>query len=148
MTSQRPGPKGIRMGNLRVGQHLTRFLSEGLASTLKITTLNNTFKTNRKLFDLLICSSLSVAQPCLTLCDPVDCSPPGSSVHGSLQARVPERVAISSSMESPQASDRICVSCIGRQILYHLTTWEALSYLICSFYSRLCYLCKTVVLTH
>ena len=33
----------------------------------------------------------------LTLSDPVDCSPPGSSVHGSLQARVLERVAISSS---------------------------------------------------
>ena len=29
----------------------------------------------------------SVAQPCPTLCDPVDCSPPGSSVHGTLQAR-------------------------------------------------------------
>ena len=31
---------------------------------------------------------------CLTLCDPVDCSPPGSSVHGILQARVLEWVAI------------------------------------------------------
>jgi len=29
-----------------------------------------------------------VAQPCLTLCDPMDCSPPGSSVHGILQARI------------------------------------------------------------
>ena len=36
-----------------------------------------------------------VAQSCLTLCDPVDCSPPGSSVHGSLQARILEWVAIS-----------------------------------------------------
>ena len=34
-------------------------------------------------------------QPCLTLCDPVDCSPPGSSVHGILQTRVLEWVAIS-----------------------------------------------------
>ena len=33
-----------------------------------------------------------VAQSCLTLCDPVDCSPPGSSVHGILQARVLEWV--------------------------------------------------------
>ena len=31
---------------------------------------------------------MSVAQPCLTLCDPVDCSPSGSSVLGILQARV------------------------------------------------------------
>ena len=36
-----------------------------------------------------------VVQSCLTLCDPVDCSPPGSSVHGILQARIQEWVAIS-----------------------------------------------------
>ena len=30
----------------------------------------------------------SVAQSCLTLCDPMDCSPPGSSFHGSFQARI------------------------------------------------------------
>ena len=39
-----------------------------------------------------------VAQSCLTLCDPMDCSPPGSSIHGILQARVLESVAISFSM--------------------------------------------------
>ena len=32
------------------------------------------------------------AQSCLTLCDPMDCSPPGSSVHGVLQARIQEWV--------------------------------------------------------
>ena len=37
------------------------------------------------------------AQPCLTLCDPMDCSPPGSSVHGISQARILEWVAISNS---------------------------------------------------
>ena len=36
-----------------------------------------------------------VTQSCLTLCDPVACSPPGSSVHGILQARILEWVAIS-----------------------------------------------------
>ena len=36
-----------------------------------------------------------VAQPCPTFCDPMDCSPPGSSVHGIFQARVLEWVAIS-----------------------------------------------------
>ena len=41
-----------------------------------------------------------VAQLCPTLCDPMDCSPPGSSVHGILQARILEWVAISSSRES------------------------------------------------
>ena len=42
----------------------------------------------------------SVAQSCLTLCDPTDCSPPGSSVHEILQARILEWVVISSSRES------------------------------------------------
>ena len=37
----------------------------------------------------------SVTQSCLTLCNPMDCSPPGSSVHGIFQARILEWVAIS-----------------------------------------------------
>ena len=41
-------------------------------------------------------SMFPVTQSCPALCDPVDCSPPGSSVHGSLQARILEWVAISS----------------------------------------------------
>ena len=45
-------------------------------------------------FHLLLCS---VAQSCLTLCDHMDYGPPRSSVHGILQARIPEWVAISSS---------------------------------------------------
>ena len=35
-----------------------------------------------------------VAQSCLTLCDPMDCSPPGFSVHGILQARILEWIAM------------------------------------------------------
>ena len=42
----------------------------------------------------------SVAQLCPTLCDPLDCSPPGSSVHGIIQARMLEWVAIFSSRGS------------------------------------------------
>ena len=40
------------------------------------------------------------AQSCLTLCHPMDYSPPGSSVHGTFQARILEGVAFSSSRES------------------------------------------------
>ena len=40
-------------------------------------------------------SCCSVTQLCSALCDPGDCNPPGSSVHGALQARIPEWVAIS-----------------------------------------------------
>ena len=67
-------------------------------------------------------------QMCLTLCDLMDCGPPGSSVHGIFQAGMLEWVAISSSRGSSQTRDRTrisCVSCIDRQILYHCATWEA-----------------------
>ena len=60
-----------------------------------------------------------------TLCDPVDYSLPGSSVHGIFQARTLEQVAISSSRGSSQPRDQTCISCIGRWILYHSCTWEA-----------------------
>ena len=66
-----------------------------------------------------------LAQSYLTLCDPVDCSLPGSSVHGILQARILEWVAISFSRGSSQLRDRTCVSCIGRRILYRWATWKA-----------------------
>ena len=42
-----------------------------------------------------------VAQSCPTLCDPVDCSPPGSSIHGILQARILEWVAIGEGNGNP-----------------------------------------------
>ena len=44
-------------------------------------------------------------QLCLTLCDPMDCSPPGFSVHGILQARILELVAMSSSRRCSQPRD-------------------------------------------
>ena len=46
-------------------------------------------------------SEVLVAQLCPTLCDPVNCSPPGSSVHGILQARILEWAAISSCRDPP-----------------------------------------------
>ena len=49
---------------------------------------------------------------CLTLFDPMDCIPPGSSVHGILQARILERVAISSSRESSWLKDWTRVYCL------------------------------------
>ena len=47
-----------------------------------------------------------ITQLCPTLCNPMDCSPPGSSVHGMFQARILEWVAISSSRKSSQPRDR------------------------------------------
>ena len=54
-----------------------------------------------------------VAQPCPTLWDPVDCSLPGSSVHGIFLTRILERVAISSSRGSSRLRDRTHVSCVS-----------------------------------
>ena len=56
-----------------------------------------------------------------TLWEPMDCSPTGSSVHGILQARILEWVAVPSYRGSSPPRDQTCVSyvsCIGRQILY------------------------------
>ena len=61
-------------------------------------------------------------QSCLPLCSSMDCSLPGSSVHGIFQARILEWVAISFSGGSSQLTNQTrvsCISSIGRQILYH-----------------------------
>ena len=52
------------------------------------------------------------AQSCLALCDPMDCSPPGSYLHGILQARILEWVAIHSSSGSSQPMYQTWVSSI------------------------------------
>ena len=73
---------------------------------------------------VLLCYAKSL-QSYLTLCDPwpaMNCSPPGSSVHGILHARILEWAAMPSSRRSSQLRDQTCVSyisCIGRQVLYH-----------------------------
>ena len=61
-------------------------------------------------------------QSCPTLCNPRDCGPQGSSVHGILQARILEWVAMPSSRGSSRPRNRTHVSCIswvGRCVLYH-----------------------------
>ena len=66
-----------------------------------------------------------VAQSCLTLCDPMDSSPPGSSVHGLLQARTLEWVAIPFSRGSSPPRDRTRVSCIAGRFFTVWVTREA-----------------------
>ena len=66
-----------------------------------------------------------VAQSCPTLCDPVDCSLPGSSVHGILQARILEWVTISFSRGSSWPRDRTRVSRIGGRRFNLWATREA-----------------------
>ena len=79
-----------------------------------------------------------VAQSCLTLCGPMDCSLPGSSVHRIFQAKILEWVAISYSRGSSQPRDQTrisCVSCISRQILYCCATWEACEALVVQIFT-------------
>ena len=75
----------------------------------------------------ILCMLAKLLQSYPTRCDPMDSSPPGSSVHGILQARILEWVATSFSMVSSQPRDQnqvSCFSCIGRWVLYHWATWE------------------------
>ena len=72
-----------------------------------------------------------VGQLCLTLRDPKDCSPPGSSFHGIFQARILEWAAISSSRGSSQPRDLThlyYVSCIGRWVFYQYSYLTMQSY--------------------
>ena len=67
-----------------------------------------------------------VTQSCWTLCDPMDCSLPGSSVNGILQARIFEWVAIAFSRGSSWLRNRTGVSCIvGRFFISRLTHGES-----------------------
>ena len=71
-----------------------------------------------------------VAQSCLTLCNPVDCSPPGSSVLGILQARILERVAIPSPGDLPNPgikprspalqADSLPAEPLGKPLIYNV----------------------------
>ena len=63
-----------------------------------------------------------VAQSCLTLCDPLDCSLQGSSVHGIFQMKIVEWVAISFSRGSSRLRDQTQVSCIVGRLF---TTWAS-----------------------
>ena len=65
-------------------------------------------------------SESEVAHLCLTLCDPTDCSPPGSSIHRIFQATILEQVAISFSRGSSQARDQTSVSHVAGRLF---TTW-------------------------
>ena len=66
-----------------------------------------------------------VAQLCLTLCDPMDHSPPGSSVHGILHARILEWIAISFSRGLPDPGIEPVSPALVRGFFTTRATWEA-----------------------
>ena len=62
---------------------------------------------------LTVCMHAKLLQLCPTLCKPMDCSPPDSSVPGILQARILEGIAMPSSRGSSQSRDGTCVSWVS-----------------------------------
>ena len=72
-------------------------------------------------FNMKVKSESEVAQSCPTLCDPMDGSLPGSSIHGVFQARILEWFAISFSRGSSQPRDRTQVSCTMGRLF---TVWD------------------------
>ena len=83
---------------------------------------NRQYLTLQELKAYCCCFSHSVVSNFLW---PLDCSLPGSSVHGVSQARILEWGVIFFSRWSSQTRDWACISCIGRQILYHWASREA-----------------------
>ena len=103
------------------------------AGVCSLSLLQRVFPTQKLNRDLLHCRCIlyqlsyqgSPTRSCLTLCNPIDCSLLGSSVHGISQAKILEWVAIPFSRGPSQPKDQTLISCLGRQILYHWATLEA-----------------------
>ena len=82
--------------------------------TIIVAIFSSCCKNIKKLYAYIYkCYVCVCAQSCLTLCDPMDCSPPGFFVHGISQARILELVAISS-RGSSQFRDQTLICCTGR----------------------------------
>ena len=107
------------------------YFSTVLCSDLELTVkskfaLSNPVSSNRHRFSI---SKVLVARSYLTLCNPMDSSPPGSSVHGILQARILEWITMPSSRgpSCPRAIPVSYISCINTWVLYdwlYLEAWE------------------------
>ena len=105
--------RGLNCGNIRILAFLLHFL-------LKESSLFQLFYYPEMKVKVL------VAQSCLTLCDPLDCSPPGFSVHGILQTKILEWVAIPFSRGSSRPRDQTQVSHIVGRFFTFWPTREAL----------------------
>ena len=97
------------------------FSSHNLKIYIMLLFLCDGFKSELVCVYISVSVCLLVAQSCLTLYDPVYCSPPGSSLHGFVQAKTLELVAIPFSSESSWPRCQTWVSCTSRQIIYHLS---------------------------
>ena len=95
----------------------------------------------------LLCGCAKSLQSCLTLCDPMDCRPPDSSVHGILQARILEWGTMPSSRASSQPKDWTHVSmssALAGGFFIACATWEAPHILLAADAAKLLQSCPTV----
>ena len=92
---------------MKAGISCTSFILCKLSRSFRKTEITNIENREIKLF---CCGGCLVTKSCLTLCDPMDCSLPGSSVHGISQARILEFVAISYSRGHSQLRNQTHVS--------------------------------------
>ena len=111
--------QGSNPGLSHCRQTLYHLSHQGSSTGLKQKPIKMALKgvcnTSHRLTDSIRKKESEVSQSCLTLCDPMDCNLPGSSIHGILQARVLEWVAISFSRGSSQPRDLTRVSgIVGR----------------------------------
>ena len=96
---------------------------------------------------IYVCMCAKSLQSCPTLCDAMDCSPPGSSVHGIFLARILEWVGISFSRGSFQPKDSTlisCVSCIADSLPTEPTGKPVYTYTCCIFICTDAYVCMCV----
>ena len=98
-------------------------------TVLNSTYINSFNPKNNTMRPLVVVELLSRAR---LFCDPMDCSPPGSSDNGVSQARILDWAATSFSRGSSWPRDWTHISCIGRRILYHWATRKASGRVLCS----------------
>ena len=99
---------GIKPGALALGaRSLSHWTTRGVPQRTELMKASRT-DSSWKVFVVVV-----LLLSCVWLCDPVDCSPPGSSVHGISQARILQWAAISFSRESSQPRDQTSISCLA-----------------------------------
>ena len=80
---------------------------------------------------MCVCVCVLVSQLCLTLCDPMDYSSSDSSVHGILQSRILDWVAIPFSSKTSQPKDQSQISCITGRFFTIWAAREAICVYVC-----------------
>ena len=104
---------------------LFNYVTTSIVINNKFNPLSWYTKTYNDILSLSCAVLCLVTQSCLTLCDPMDCSPPGSSIYEIFQATILEWVPMSFSRGFSQPRDRIWVSCIAGRLFTVWATKEA-----------------------